>query len=87
MIGLPNDVSRTDSAVRQAFETALKVMIEAFEKARSGNPPMRRTHALAIPRFAWAAWFFPDRSTTKASAVSCARLLKRPHSSLVSGKW
>ena len=48
MIGLPNDVSRTDRAVRQAFETALKAMIEAFEKAASGNPQTRRTHALAI---------------------------------------
>ena len=27
MIGLPNDVSRTDRAVRQAFEAALKLMI------------------------------------------------------------
>jgi len=48
MIGLPNDVSRTNRAVTQAFETALKVMIKAFEKVTSGNPPMRRTHALAI---------------------------------------
>jgi hypothetical protein len=32
MIGLPNDVSRTDRAVRQAFETALKVMVDSFEK-------------------------------------------------------
>ena len=48
MIGLPNDVSRTDRAVRQAFETALKVMIGAFERAAGGDPQMRRTHALAI---------------------------------------
>jgi TetR/AcrR family transcriptional regulator, transcriptional repressor for nem operon len=48
MIGLPNDVSRTDRAVRQAFEAALKVMIESFEKAASGNPQTQRTHALAI---------------------------------------
>lgn len=48
MIGLPNDISRTDRAVRQAFESALKVMVESFEKAANGNTQMRRTHALAI---------------------------------------
>jgi len=85
MIGLPNDVSRTDSAVRQAFETALKVMIEAFEKARSGNPPMRRTHALAIPRFAWAAWFFPDRSTIKSLGSELREAAKA--TALELGKW
>jgi TetR/AcrR family transcriptional regulator, transcriptional repressor for nem operon len=48
MIGLPNDVSRTGRAVSQAFESALKVMIESFENAATGNAQMRRTHALAI---------------------------------------
>jgi len=48
MIGLPNDISRTDRAVRQAFESALKVMVESFERAKNGNTQMRRTHALAI---------------------------------------
>lgn len=48
MIGLPNDVSRTDRAVRQAFEAALKVMIDSFERATTGNTQARRAHALAI---------------------------------------
>jgi TetR/AcrR family transcriptional regulator, transcriptional repressor for nem operon len=48
MIGLPNDVSRTDRAVRQAFETALKVMVDSFEKAATGSTEARRTNALAI---------------------------------------
>ena len=37
MIGLPNDISRTDRAVRQAFEAALKLMIQSFEQAANGN--------------------------------------------------
>jgi TetR/AcrR family transcriptional regulator, transcriptional repressor for nem operon len=48
MIGLPNDVSRTDRAVRQAFETAFKVMVDSFEKAATGTTEARRTNALAI---------------------------------------
>ena len=48
MIGLPNDISRTDRAVRQAFEAALKLMIQSFEQASNGNAETRRTNALAI---------------------------------------
>jgi AcrR family transcriptional regulator len=48
MIGLPNDVSRTDRAVRQAFESALKLMIRSFEQATPGSAEARRTNALAI---------------------------------------
>ncbi len=48
MIGLPNDVSRTDRAVRQAFEAALKLMVQSFEQAGNGNLETRRTNALAI---------------------------------------
>jgi TetR/AcrR family transcriptional regulator, transcriptional repressor for nem operon len=48
MIGLPNDVSRTDRAVRHAFETALKVMVDSFEKAATSSTEARRTNALAI---------------------------------------
>ena len=48
MIGLPNDISRTDRAVRQAFEAALKLMIQSFEQAGNGNAETRRTNALAI---------------------------------------
>jgi AcrR family transcriptional regulator len=46
MIGLPNDISRTDRAVRQAFESALKLMIQSFEQAGSSNS--QRNNALAI---------------------------------------
>src|SRR5262252_3600168 len=48
MIGLPNDISRTDRAVRQAFESALKLMIQSFEQAATGNVETRRANALAI---------------------------------------
>jgi len=48
MIGLPNDVSRTDRAVRQAFEAALKLMIHSFEHAANSNAETRRAIALAI---------------------------------------
>jgi AcrR family transcriptional regulator len=48
MIGLPNDISRTDRAVRQAFESALKLMIQSFEQAGNGNAEARRSSALAI---------------------------------------
>jgi hypothetical protein len=48
MIGLPNDISRTDRAVRQAFESALKLMIQSFEHAGGGSVDTRRTNALAI---------------------------------------
>jgi TetR/AcrR family transcriptional regulator, transcriptional repressor for nem operon len=48
MIGLPNDISRTDRAVRAAFEAALKLMIQSFEHAGNGNAETRRTNALAI---------------------------------------
>jgi TetR/AcrR family transcriptional regulator, transcriptional repressor for nem operon len=48
MIGLPNDISRTDRAVRKAFEVALKLMIQSFEQAANGNAEARRANALAI---------------------------------------
>jgi AcrR family transcriptional regulator len=48
MIGLPNDISRTDRAVRQPFEAALKLMIQSFEQAANGNTEARRANALAI---------------------------------------
>jgi AcrR family transcriptional regulator len=48
MIGLPNDISRTDRAVRAAFESALKLMIQSFEQATNGNAEARRDNALAI---------------------------------------
>ena len=48
MIGLPNDISRTDRAVRQAFESAFKLMIRSFEQAAGGSGQARRNNALAI---------------------------------------
>src|ERR1700747_2991352 len=48
MIGLPNDISRTDRAVRQAFEAAFKLMIHSFEQAGNGTAEARRANALAI---------------------------------------
>jgi hypothetical protein len=48
MIGLPNDISRTDRAVRAAFESALNLMIRSFAQAANGNPEARRGNALAI---------------------------------------
>jgi TetR/AcrR family transcriptional regulator, transcriptional repressor for nem operon len=48
MIGLPNDVLRTDRAVRQAFESALKLMIQSFEQPANGNADARRDNALAM---------------------------------------
>jgi len=47
MIGLPNDISRTDQAVKQAFEE-LKLMIQSFEQAANGNAETRHANALAI---------------------------------------
>src|SRR5689334_3827511 len=48
MIGLPNDIPRTDRAVRQAFESALKLMIQSFELAAGASTETRRANALAI---------------------------------------
>jgi len=52
MIGLPNDISRTDRAVRQAFESALKLMISivrAGSKWQHANAADERTcHRCAL---------------------------------------
>ena len=40
--------SRTDRAVRQAFEAALNLMIQSFEQAANGKAETRRANALAI---------------------------------------
>jgi AcrR family transcriptional regulator len=34
MIGLPSDITPTDRSVREAFESALQLMIECFERSR-----------------------------------------------------
>src|SRR5579864_4308912 len=48
LIGLPNDVSRSDQSVREAQEAALKMMINTFEQGipASSQPP--RQLALAL---------------------------------------
>ena len=37
LIGLPNDVSRTDQSVREAQESALRMMVETFEQGMTPN--------------------------------------------------
>src|ERR1700747_534418 len=49
LIGLPNDVSRTDQSVREAQESALTVMIETFEKGILAASEPARQLALALP--------------------------------------
>lgn len=48
MIGLPSDISRTDRAVRQAFESALRFIIETFEQGAGAHARPDRKQALAI---------------------------------------
>jgi TetR/AcrR family transcriptional regulator, transcriptional repressor for nem operon len=48
MIGLPSDISRTDRPVRQAFESALRFMVETFEQGADGTAKLDRKRALAI---------------------------------------
>jgi AcrR family transcriptional regulator len=48
MIGLPSDISRTDRSVREAFESALRLMIETFEQGSGGRVKPDRKRALAI---------------------------------------
>ena len=48
MIGLPSDISRTDRPVREAFEGALRLMIECFEQSPEQRAKPDRKRALAI---------------------------------------
>ena len=48
MIGLPSDISRTDRSVREAFESALRLMIECFEQTPEERAKPDRKRALAI---------------------------------------
>jgi len=85
MIGLPKRFahrSRGQAGIRNRAQSNDRSVRKSNERQ---SPNEANSMPSPLPRFAWAAWFFPDRSTTKASAVSCARLIKRPHSSLVSG--
>jgi len=48
LIGLPNDVSRTDQSVREAQEAALRMMVDTFEKGISPNGQPSRQVALSL---------------------------------------
>jgi TetR/AcrR family transcriptional repressor of nem operon len=47
MIGLPSDISRSDQSVRQAFESALRLMVEIFERDMQRLGRAARGRALA----------------------------------------
>jgi len=51
MIGLPNDVSRTDRAVRQAFESALKLMSSCSSKPGAALSRRGARTPWPLPRF------------------------------------
>lgn len=48
MIGLPSDISRTSRSVRQAFESALRLMIEVIEQDVGTRTQPDRSRVLAI---------------------------------------
>lgn len=48
MIALPSDVGRTDRRVREAFESALRLMIDIFEQGLHRKGQQVRSRALAI---------------------------------------
>jgi TetR/AcrR family transcriptional regulator, transcriptional repressor for nem operon len=48
LIGLPNDVSRTDQSVRQAQEAAVRMMVATFEQGMTPNGHASRQVALAL---------------------------------------
>ena len=72
MIGLPNDISRTVRAVRQAFESALKLMFQSFEQAGVAALRLGGTMRWRSLRSVWAAWFYLGRSTIASWRMSCA---------------
>jgi TetR/AcrR family transcriptional regulator, transcriptional repressor for nem operon len=48
LIGLPNDLSRNDQPVREAQESALRMMVETFEQGIKSSTQPARQHALAL---------------------------------------
>ncbi len=48
MIGLPSDISRTSRPVREAFKSALQLMIEMFERDIKAADKSSRDRVLAI---------------------------------------
>jgi AcrR family transcriptional regulator len=47
LIGLPIDITRSDRSIRQAFESALRLMVEIFEQDMEGLGRAARDRALA----------------------------------------
>jgi AcrR family transcriptional regulator len=47
MIGLPSDITRSDRSIRQAFEQALRLMVEIFERDLQRAGRTARDRALA----------------------------------------
>ena len=48
LIGLPSDLSRNDQSVREAQESALRMMVETFELGMKSSPQPARQRALAL---------------------------------------
>ena len=48
LIGLPNDLSRSDRSVRGAQEAALRMMIETFERGMTASAQPARQRAIAL---------------------------------------
>jgi TetR/AcrR family transcriptional regulator, transcriptional repressor for nem operon len=48
LIGLPNDLSRADQSIRLAQESALRMMIQAFERGMTPTTSPARQRALAL---------------------------------------
>lgn len=48
LIGLPNDLSRSDPSVREAQEAALRMMIETFERGMTASAQPARQCAIAL---------------------------------------
>jgi TetR/AcrR family transcriptional repressor of nem operon len=48
LIGLPNDVSRSDQSVREAQESALRMMVETFAQGMAPNGHASRQVAFAL---------------------------------------
>lgn len=48
LIGLSNDLSRNDQSVREAQESALRMMVETFEQGMKSSPQPARQRALAL---------------------------------------
>jgi AcrR family transcriptional regulator len=48
LIGLPNDLSRSDQSVREAQEAALRMMIETFERGMTASAQPARQRAIAL---------------------------------------